>query len=133
MLKAIRAGLMAGLRWRDPPQRSAQGPAVTRGGFFCCCKNVAISILPKFSLFEAQRPHSWLTGEEHPQLYPLLHQGAQQMGHLGYPRAGGWPGQFIVQRNYKGDTKSHTPHFVCASSPGPPRPFFCCVEGELSV
>lgn len=49
MLKAVREGLMEGLRRRDP-QRSAWGLAGMQGAF-CCCRNMAISIPPKFPLF----------------------------------------------------------------------------------
>lgn len=49
MLKAVRAGLMEGLCRRDP-QRSAWELAGMQGAF-CCCRNMAISILPKFLLF----------------------------------------------------------------------------------
>lgn len=49
MLKAVRAGLMEGLCRRDP-QRSAWELAEMQGAF-CCCRNMAISILPKFLLF----------------------------------------------------------------------------------
>lgn len=105
MLKAVRVGLMEGLCWRDQGRWDARGLFAVEGTRRSpSCPNFPF---PEHKGCALSHPASSIPSSacccigEH-----------SRRGTWGYPGAGGWPGQFIVQRNYKGDTKSHTPHFV---------------------
>lgn len=109
MLKAIRAGLMEGLCWRDttPPHPVlCLGAGGDARGLFAAAGTWRSPSCPNFPFPEQKgHPQRSITSS-------AWGGGPRRTGHLGV-RWGWWVARAVhCAGNYKGDTKSHTPHFV---------------------